>query len=215
MRVGPPFRASVGFTPAGPHLARYRAAISLSGLPSGSPRRGHTWSATERPSPFQASVGFTPAGPQLVRYRAPSRFQGFRRVHPGGATTGPLPSGHLAFRASVGFTPAGPQLVRYRAAISHSGLPSGSPRRGHNWSATVTPRHTFGRVPHVPLHRHAAATEIRRRLFCASADNMGPTPLRIAHSRFVPKRSAPFHKPGPFGGGAERCSFIAPRRFSR
>ncbi len=109
--------ASVGLAPAGPQLVRYTTAQEHPRLPSGSPRRGHNWSATPR-------------------HRS---IHGFRRARPGGATTGPLQHRTGASTASVGLAPAGPQLVRYSIAQERARLPSGSPRRGHNWSAT--PRH--------------------------------------------------------------------------
>ncbi len=96
-------------------------------LPSGLSRRGHNWSATDSPPACAASVGFIPAGPQLVGYRQPTRLSGFRRVYPGGATTGPLPTAHPPVR-----------------------LPSGSSRRGHNWSATIRPSTCAASVGFIP-----------------------------------------------------------------
>ncbi len=130
----PPFPASVGFIPAEPQLVSYHEAVRFFRLPSGLSRRSHNWSATMRPS----------------------TFSGFRRVYPGGATTGQLPSGRPLFPASVGSIPAEPQLVSYHEAVHLFRLPSVF-RRSHDWSATTTRYHTFGRVPGLPSRRYAFA----------------------------------------------------------
>ncbi len=158
--------------------------------PSALRRRSTDWSATVRPS----------------------TCSGFRRVHPGGATTGPLPSGHPRVRASVGFIPAEPQLVRYRQAIHVFGLPSGSSRRSHNWSATVRAIHVFGLPSGSSRRSHNWSATVRPST-CSGFRRVHPGGATTGPLPFGPSTCSGFRRvhpggatTGPLPSGPSTCS---------